>query len=123
MGAPSHPPAPKNGVARSIAAVRYRTFVPKPGLHPGLAPTSPLSFDWWRLGDGVSVTIHTWIPGGGVYDGLPRDADEAKLRRDARVVVAPCATPSAVRRALDAREHDIVCLDLRRLPPVETSHV
>jgi uncharacterized protein (DUF2126 family) len=111
------------GMARHVAAVRYRTFVPKPGLHPGLAPTSPLVFDWWRLGDALSIALHPWIPGGGVYDGLPHDADEATRRRDERAIVTPSPAPAPVRRALDASEHDIVCLDLRRLPPLETSHV
>ncbi|MDB4995502.1 MAG: hypothetical protein JWM74_2934 [Myxococcaceae bacterium] len=111
-----------DGVVRHIAAVRYRTFEPKPGLHPGLAKTSPVAFDWRRLGDAVSIELHAWIPGGGIYEGLPHDADEAQRRRDARVLVTSSPAPTPVRRALDT-SHDIVCLDLRRLPPLETSHV
>ena len=110
------------GVVRHVAAVRYRTFEPKPGLHPGLAKTSPVAFDWRRLGDAVSVELHAWIPGGGIYEGLPHDADEAQRRRDARVLVTSSPAPTPVRRA-QGTSHDIVCLDLRRLPPLETSHV
>jgi uncharacterized protein (DUF2126 family) len=114
---------PANGVARYIAAVRYRTFEPKPGLHPGLSKTSPVLFDWRRLGDSVAIELHAWIPGGGVYDGLPHDADEAQRRRDARVILTASPPPTPVRRALETSSQDTVCLDLRRLPPLETSHV
>jgi uncharacterized protein (DUF2126 family) len=106
---PLHPAGP----GRHVAAVRWRQFTPRPGLHPGLPPTDPLVLAWERGGARRQLALHGWIPGGGVYDGLPRDAAEAARRRAERVVVTAPPFPLSLRRPLRAGG---VTLDLRRLP-------
>lgn len=72
---------------RRVGGARYRAYVPTRGLHPGLGATEPLVIDW-RVGDStLRVSLYAWVPGGGAYDGLPRDEAEAAGRRAARVVV------------------------------------
>jgi uncharacterized protein (DUF2126 family) len=101
------------GSGRHAGAVRWRSFAPSPGLHPGLSPHDPLVLHWQRGGAARSIALHGWLPGGGAYDGLPRDATEAALRRAERVVVSPA-------RAIQPAEARIegFTLDLRRLPPL-----
>ena len=99
------------GGADWIGAVRYRAFAPSPGLHPGLGPHDPLVLEWERRGETVRVEIHGWIPGGGVYPGLPADDGEAERRRRERVAIRPGRFRGA-RRAPSGR----LTLDLRRLP-------
>ena len=94
-----------------VAAVRYRAFAPRPGLHPGLAPHDPLVLEWERHGEVLRVELHGWKPGGGGYDGLPADAAEAERRRRERVVVRP-GRPRPALRFPGSR----LTLDLRRLP-------
>jgi uncharacterized protein (DUF2126 family) len=91
---------------RRIAAVRRRTFTPSPGFHPDLAPQDPLVIEWRR----ARVELHSWIPGGGVYPGLPADAQEAARRRAERIVIKPSTgvTP------LPAPDNSAYTLDLRR---------
>jgi uncharacterized protein (DUF2126 family) len=94
-----------------VGAVRYRAFAPQPGLHPGLGPHDPLVIEWERRGEALRVELHGWKPGGGGYELLPADADEAALRRRERVVVRPGRFRNPL-RAPSAR----LTLDLRRLP-------
>jgi uncharacterized protein (DUF2126 family) len=96
-----------------VAAVRYRAFAPRPGLHPGLGPHDPLVVEWERRGEAVRVELHGWKPGGGGYEGLPADAVEAGRRRQERVVVRPGRFRNP-QRAPSTR----LTLDLRRLPAV-----
>ena len=96
---------------RHLAAVRFRAFTPRPGLHPALSPTDPLVVTWARDGGVREVALHAWIPGGGVYDGLPASAEEARRRRRERVRISP-APPRLLRPAPGTRG---VTLDLRRL--------
>ncbi|MGA8890905.1 MAG: transglutaminase family protein, partial [Anaeromyxobacteraceae bacterium] len=70
-----------------VGAVRYRAFAPSPGLHPGLGPHDPLVVEWERRGEALRVELHGWKPGGGAYEGLPADGEEAARRRRDRVVV------------------------------------
>ncbi|MGZ3473997.1 MAG: transglutaminase family protein [Polyangiales bacterium] len=77
----------RDGTTRFVAAVRRRAFVPSPGLHPSVAAEDPLHLHW-SLGDrAIDIDLHAWIPGGGVYDGLPHDDEEAERRRRERVIV------------------------------------
>jgi len=100
---------------RSVAGLRYRAFSPSPGLHPGLLPHDPLVFSWSRGGEGVSIALHGWRPGGGAYDGLPKDAVEAARRRADRVVVRR-RSPEAPPREVPSEHRTRYCVDLRRLP-------
>ena len=106
-------PLEPGGGATHLAAVRYRAFAPRPGLHPGLGPHDPLVLEWERRGEALRIELHGWKPGGGGYEGLPADPAEAELRRRERVVVRPGRSRPA-RRAPSGR----LTLDLRRLPTV-----
>ena len=75
--------------AALVLGVRFRAFTPTPGLHPSLREQLPLALTVHRRGDegAFRITLHDWVPGGGTYDGLPADADEARRRREERFVV------------------------------------
>jgi len=96
---------------RHVAGLRYRAFLPRPGLHPGLPAQDPLVLTWEREGHRTGVELHGWIPGGGTYPGLPDDELEAKRRRRERVRIRE-VTRAALRRPLAGGG---VTLDLRRL--------
>ena len=118
------------GRRRHVAGIRYRAFVPSPGFHPGLPAADPLRLRWEIGGTAIAIDLHGWIPGGGVYDGLPGGADEATRRRAARVVVRE-ETAAAPGDSGDSRStspgpvppcgHGAFTLDLRRLPPASES--
>ncbi len=100
-----------------IAGLRYRVYRPTPGLHPTLRAQDPLTITVSLGARTIELELHNWIPGGGVYDGLPADAAEARKRRDARVIArerpgAPELSP--VPPALRGR----FTVDLRRLGPL-----
>lgn len=103
-----------NGREVYVGAVRYRAWAPNPGLHPGLQPQDPLELWWERAGEALGVALHGWIPGGGVYEGVPADAEEARQRRAQRAVVQRGAQPPPVKRA-PVRGEQSLTLDLRRL--------
>jgi uncharacterized protein (DUF2126 family) len=109
------------GPGRFVAGVRYRSFVPNPGLHPGLAASDPLSLRWAVGGADLAIDLHGWIPGGGVYEGLPRDGAEAARRREQRVVVREEETRpgsgTTIARPVPQGARGAFTVDLRRLPP------
>jgi uncharacterized protein (DUF2126 family) len=118
------PMQPVHGTARrQLGSVLYRAFLPRPGLHPGLAPHDPLVLEWTRGGRALRVELHGWIPTGGAYAGLPGDEVEARRRRRERVVVS-AGTPGELR---PSRARGFV-LDLRCghapsiQPPVAPHH-
>ncbi len=94
-----------------VAGLRFRSFVPRPGLHPGLPAHDPLVLGWERDGRRVGIELHGWIPGGGTYPGLPDDAAEARRRCRERVRIREPG-PLGLRRPLAGGG---VTLDLRRL--------
>ncbi len=98
-----------------VAGIRYRGFVPAMGLHPALPAQSPLVLRLAHpLHGAYQVTVHDWRPGGGAYDGLPRDREQAAARRAERCVLAPAA-PAAPAPAPPARACGEHVLDLRWL--------
>jgi uncharacterized protein (DUF2126 family) len=115
------------GPGRHIAGIRYRSFVPNPGFHPGLPAADPLRLRWERGTGALSIDLHGWIPGGGVYEGLPESAEEAARRRDRRVVVREEKAEPALHARFPARStatgagpdlgNGAFTVDLRRLPP------
>lgn len=105
------------GVERYVVGVRYRHFLPSPGLHPGLQPLEPLRLGWERGGECLELALHDWRPGGGAYEGLPESRAEAARRRAERAVVS---LPSAPLKPapLPLGLHGRYTVDLRRLGPV-----
>jgi uncharacterized protein (DUF2126 family) len=99
-----------------VAGVRYRAFVPEPGLHPGLPARDSLSLSWVRGSRAVGIVLHGWIPGGGSYPGLPADAAEASRRRAERVVIRS-ESPAAATATPPADARSAFTLDLRRGTP------
>ncbi len=100
----------EGGRDRWIGAVRYRTFVPRPGLHPDLAAHEPVRLQFARGQEAIEIVLHAWIPGGGAYPGLPVDPEDARARRQARVMIEE-AKPTALAAAAGAG----FTVDLRRL--------
>jgi uncharacterized protein (DUF2126 family) len=105
------------GEGSGIAGVRYRAFVPGPGLHPRLPASDPLILTWVREGHAFEVVLHGWIPGGGTYAGLPADAAEAARRREERVVIRSASSATAAPAAPPARARSAFTLDVRRCAP------
>jgi uncharacterized protein (DUF2126 family) len=72
--------------ARAIG-VRRRVYQPSPGLHPGLPTSDPLVIEWAWRGRAQRVELWSWRPGGGAYEGLPTDANDALARRQERIAI------------------------------------
>lgn len=85
---------PRTRVGRAwVGGVRWRALPAAPGgLHPSAPVHAPLEL---ALVDRASGTVlsaaryHAWAPGGLLYDGFPRDLDEAAARRAARFELLP----------------------------------
>ncbi len=102
-----------------VGGVRFRSYVPARGLHPGLAASEPLQLEWRVGNDKVAIAWHAWIPGGGSYEGLPKDAADAETRREQRLILERSAPAPDAAKARDsaADAGTSWVLDLRRLPP------
>jgi uncharacterized protein (DUF2126 family) len=99
-----------------LFAVRYRSFEPQQGLHPGVPARQSLPVQMWneRLGRGYRLTWHEWRPDGAPYEGLPGDRDEARRRRQERLSIEPIDSLEASREGrLPAGALSDYCLDLR----------
>jgi len=83
-----------------VLGVRYRRFVPNPGLHPLLDGHGGVEFICCHSDRSLAwkVTTHSWAPAGGAYDGLPVDQEEADRRRGERFSVAATACPDRIVR-------------------------
>jgi uncharacterized protein (DUF2126 family) len=94
--------------------VRRRIYQPSPGLHPGLPVVDPLVIEWAWAGRAQRIELWAWRPGGGPYDGLPRDDRDALARRQERIkITTRDGGVSATRFWREARPFTI---DLRREP-------
>lgn len=101
-----------------VFGLRYRSFVPGWGLHPSLGVQTPIQLLLRHPDLSVDhrVTLHEWRPDGGGYEGLPKDLEEARGRREERVTLEVLPRPPAP----DSRSGPIpgldpFCLDLRSL--------
>jgi hypothetical protein len=102
-----------------VVGLRYRSFVPSPGLHPTPEAQMPirLVLNHPAEPEALEITLHEWRPDSAPYDGLPRDLAESEARRVERCVcrrlslheIAPALDPppKALRDCL---------LDMRYLP-------
>ncbi len=107
----------ERGVLR-IAGLRYRSFVPWIGLHPGVDRQSPVALTLVPPpgnSGALRVILHEWQPQARPYDGLPATVEEADSRRRERFVVE--TVPAEVLSAMMEPPEEAVtdyCLDLRR---------
>jgi uncharacterized protein (DUF2126 family) len=77
-----------------LVGLRYRSFVPRRGLHPTLAEQAPVSLTLSHPHDGDwRITVHHWDPSGNAYPGLPKKIADARARRSARCVLEPLDVP------------------------------
>ncbi len=104
--------------AALIFGLRYRSFAPPQGLHPTLGAHGPLTLTLTHAKHrgALRVSLHDWKPEGGPYEGLPRDLEEARRRRQARFVLEQLADVRLDELPPPASLSDH-CLDLRRLAP------
>lgn len=101
-----------------VFGLRYRSYVPAWGLHPALGTQTPVQLLLRHPAESADrlVTLHEWRPGGGAYEGVPQDLDEARGRRQERLTldVLPRA-PGTDSRPGPVGGLDPFCLDLRCL--------
>ncbi|WP_165873467.1 transglutaminase family protein [Parasulfuritortus cantonensis] len=85
---PMRPERDREGELK-VFGLRYRSFVPGWGLHPGLGSQTPvrLRLSHPDLAEAYLVTLHEWRPAGGGYPGLPDSLAEAANRRAERITV------------------------------------
>ena len=109
----------ERGVLR-IAGLRYRSFVPWIGLHPGVGTQAPVALTLVPpagSSGALRVTLHEWQPQARPYDGLPAHIEDADSRRQERFVVEHVPLESV--SEMMEPPHEAVteyCLDLRRCP-------
>jgi len=108
-----------DGGRRHVAALRWRAFAPRPGLHPGLPALDPLVITWERDGQRTAIELHGWRPGGGAYEGLPADAGEARRRRRERVRLT---TPGPISLRWPPASTGVT-MDLRRLEALRSGAI
>lgn len=94
-----------------VVGIRFRAFTPTLGLHPSLPARDPLELVISVGERSYALALHAWIPGGGVYPGLPATDDEATQRRVQRFVIEERKAPTwtrapsgaTTRHTIDAR--------------------
>lgn len=107
--------------ACGVLGVRYRSFVPRRGLHPAIPAEGRVVLELSRRAQlQARITLHPWRPDGLPYEGLPRSAAEARERRAERFVVerfevdGPASAPAPAARSAPPSALSPYCLDLRR---------
>ncbi|NVO07490.1 MAG: transglutaminase family protein [Rhodoferax sp.] len=90
--------------ALAVFGIRYSSFVPGNGLHPTLVDQTPITLMLRHphMEEQYVVKLHEWHPDGLAYPGLPRDLEDARERRSARVTVAKENRPFGSRPQPDA---------------------
>ncbi len=100
-----------------VIGLRYRSFEPWAGLHPGIGAQGPIMLYLISPGSeqGLRITLHEWQPQSLAYEGLPETIEVAQRRVKERFVVEEISReelPSAVTPPDEAVTD--YCLDLRR---------
>jgi uncharacterized protein (DUF2126 family) len=103
--------------ALRVMGLRYRSFVPWTGLHPGIGAQAPLVLTLVAPEgeNAVRITLHEWQPQAAPYDGLPATCDEARRRVNERFVIEdllPDQIPEPLPLPTEALSD--YCVDLRR---------
>ena len=104
--------------AVGVTGLRYRSFNPWSGLHPGIAAQGPVVLTLLPPdGDyALRVTLHEWEPQGAPYQGLPETLEEAARRRSERMVVEKLELNTAAEPLPPPAEAlSDYCFDLRRV--------
>ncbi len=100
-----------------VAGLRYRSFVPWSGLHPGITAQGPIVLTLIPPGAQkcIRVSLHEWQPQQLPYAGLPESLEEAQNRAAERFVVEQLDV-SDIPEAFDPPAQALTgyCLDLRR---------
>jgi uncharacterized protein (DUF2126 family) len=101
-----------------VLGLRYRSFVPWIGLHPGLQAQVPIQLTLISPGTrrALRITLHEWQPESKPYDGLPIDLEEALYRREERFVMDEIPFQKVDIQEPPAHALSDHCLDLRRIP-------
>lgn len=104
------------GPAR-LFGLRYRRYVPWAGLHPSLPAQGPIDLLLWhpQRREARRITLHEWRPDRQAYDGLPKDAQDARARRAERILVEDVPPPDPPPPQAPPHALTPWCLDLRRL--------
>jgi len=101
-----------------VFGLRYRSFVPGWGLHPGLGAQSQVQL-LLRHPDHAAdylVTLHEWRTDGEAYAGMPEGLADASQRRADRLILEILPRdPAIAPRSVPARGLSHFCLDLRAL--------
>ncbi len=103
--------------ALRVMGLRYRSFVPWAGLHPGIGAQAPLVLTLIPPAGrrGLRITLYEWQPRAAPYDGLPATLEEADRRSKERFVVEELLLdPAPECLAPPAEALSDYCLDLRR---------
>jgi uncharacterized protein (DUF2126 family) len=99
-----------------VFGLRYRSFVPSWGLHPGLGAQTPVQLLMRHRRDTADyvVTLHEWHPDNIAYAGLPEDLTAASQRRAERITLEVLPRDFAL-VPQSAPDHGLspFCLDLR----------
>jgi uncharacterized protein (DUF2126 family) len=100
-----------------LFGLRYRSFLPWRGLHPGIPAQGPLELVLWqqRSRGCLRATLHEWQPQGKPYPGVPQTLAEAARRRHERLVVEHLPDSGVPPRPAPPAALSEYCLDLRRL--------
>lgn len=100
-----------------IMGLRYRSFVPWVGLHPGLQAQTPIQLTLISPTGkrALRITLHEWQPESKPYDGLPATFEEALRRREERFMVEEIPIQEVEIQDPPNDALSDYCFDLRRI--------
>ncbi|MBP0005485.1 MAG: transglutaminase family protein [Cyanobacteria bacterium SBC] len=104
-----------------VGGVRFRARTAEAVLHPSIEPHAPLQFEIVDLQTHRSIggcTYFVTAPDGTLYSDFPKNAEDARSRRDERFIARDVRSePVTVPQIIVDREFPMT-LDLRRVTPI-----